>query len=114
MNLIEILNILNILKDKAYFEEDKNINIAQIIEDLKVISILNNINFDFFYSVLVDAMEKGEWVLLDDIQFAKAEIERLMSLLEEDPSLTIYESEESKIFRRNLRIKNKKKSIIIL
>ena len=105
MNFVELLKILKNLKDKKYFEENKNININQIIEDIQHISILNNINFDFFYSILVNAMEKGEWVLLDDIQFAKAEIERLMSLLEEEPTLTVYESEKSKIFMRNLRIK---------
>ena len=36
-------------------------------------------------------MEKGEWILLEDIHYAKDEIERLMSLLEENPTLTVYE-----------------------
>ena len=50
-------------------------------------------NFDFKLSVLVNVMERGDWILLDDINFAPQEIEGLMSLLEEEPTLNIYESD---------------------
>jgi hypothetical protein len=37
-------------------------------------------------------MRQGGWILLDGVEAAPHEVERLMSLLEENPTLSIYES----------------------
>ena len=53
-------------------------------------------------------MKEGDWILLDDINFAPQEIERLMSLLEEEPSLMIYENDPPLFFTKDkTKIKNK-------
>jgi len=97
---MDVNGLKNILQN-IVFEKNKNIDIDSLKKELDNISILNNINFDFIYSTLINAMKNGEWVLLDDIHFAKAEIERLMSLLEEEPELTIYEKEDNIIFKKS-------------
>ena len=98
---MDIPRLLEILKQ---FDGNKEPKINSVKKILEKNTILKNINFDFIYSFLINAMKYGEWVLLDDIHFAKAEIERLMSLLEEEPTLVIYENEQNKIF---IKPKNK-------
>ena len=97
---MDVNGLKNILKNIVP-EKNKDIDIDSIKKELDNLSILNNINFDFIYSTLINAMKDGEWVLLDDYHFAKAEIERLMSLLEEEPELTIYEKEDNIIFKKS-------------
>ena len=104
MNLI-LINILNEIKEQKIGDVD----IKLLKEELDKLKFFENIDFDFIYSILINAMKNGEWVLLDDIHFAKAEIERLMSLLEEEPTLTIYEDKKNVIYKkRNEETKIKK------
>ncbi|MFH0790155.1 MAG: AAA family ATPase, partial [Candidatus Omnitrophota bacterium] len=50
--------------------------------------------FQWVYGKLVDAMEKGYWILLDELNLAEPEIlERINSLLDDDGSLVITELE---------------------
>ena len=59
-------------------------------------------------------MKEGDWVLLDDINFAPEEIEGLMPLLEEDPTLTIYENDPVLFFTKDkTKIKDDKKDFEI-
>ena len=52
----------------------------------------NSLNFVFVESEFVSAIKNGYWVLLDNVSSAPQEvIERINSLLEEKPSLNIYE-----------------------
>ncbi|CAF4386859.1 unnamed protein product, partial [Didymodactylos carnosus] len=47
------------------------------------------------------AMERGDWILLDNINCARGDvIERLNSLAEAEPTLTLYESATSQEYRR--------------
>jgi len=69
---------------------------------LKHFSTLSCTSFEFKKSLLINAMENGEWVLLDDVNYAPQEIERLMSLLEENSSLTIYEQNPPVIYSRDI------------
>jgi hypothetical protein len=48
-------------------------------------------NFVFKEGPLLKMMRQGGWVLLDAVDSAPHEVERLMSLLEEDPTLAVYE-----------------------
>ena len=79
MNKPEILkfindeNKINIINDDTISSKIKNFK-----KELNNLSIIENINFEFNHSELLDAMEKGDWVLLDDINFAPQEIERLI------------------------------------
>lgn len=51
-----------------------------------------DIGFVFVESDLVRALRRGDWILLDNINSAPPEqIERLNSLLEEDPVINLYE-----------------------
>ena len=91
----KILNFIKNLNEEIINEENKKklieiIDNKKIIEDLEKLTGLN-MNFEFNKSVLLEAMEKGNWILLDDINLKPEEIERLMSLLEEDSKLSIYE-----------------------
>lgn len=43
-------------------------------------------------------MRSGGWILLDGVESAPHEVERLMSLLEEQPTLAIYEGVKPLIF----------------
>ena len=81
------------------FENDNRYRI--LIEKLYNYSKgIKGINFGFNLSILLKAMEEGEWILLDDINFAPSEIERLTSLLEEESTLTIYEDSPTKIYKK--------------
>ncbi|ORX59905.1 hypothetical protein BCR36DRAFT_408277 [Piromyces finnis] len=68
---------------------------------LEKYSTLSFTNFEFKKSLLLNAMEKGEWILIDDLNYAPQEIERLMPLLEESPSLTIFEQSPQIKYSRN-------------
>jgi MoxR-like ATPase len=48
-------------------------------------------NFVFKEGPLLKRVRQGGWVLLDGVDAAPHEVERLMSLLEEDPTLAVYE-----------------------
>ena len=107
-NSMEISKISEFLNNKKYsfkefakkieaLERKKN----ELELKLNNLTLINNINFGFNFSILINAMKNGEWVLLDDINFAPHEIERLMSLLEEEPTLTVYETEPTLIYKRN-------------
>ena len=110
MNKSKILDFIND-KNKINSGNIKENKIYSKIENLKKElnnqSITENIYFEFNHSVLLDAMEKGDWVLLDDINFAPQEIERLMSLLEEEPTLSIYENYEFNDNKNTLIYKKK-------
>jgi MoxR-like ATPase len=55
----------------------------------------------FSYSALVQAMQDGHWVLLDNIHLAPSEVvERLNSLAEEEPTLSIYETLPAEMWSR--------------
>lgn len=43
-------------------------------------------------------MKKGEWILFDGAENAPHILERLMSLLEEKPTLSVYEGERPMFF----------------
>ena len=83
-NLLEFLE-----KEKKNIPNENLVN--EIIEKLKKYNGFEKLTFNFQESILLKSMEKGEWILLEDIHYAKDEIERLMSLLEENPTLTVYE-----------------------
>ncbi|KAA6394275.1 MAG: putative Midasin, partial [Streblomastix strix] len=55
-------------------------------------------NFVFKEGILLRMMRQGGWVLLDGVESAPHEVERLMSLLEEEPTLAIYEGVRPLIF----------------
>ena len=58
--------------------------------------------FVFVESPLLDAMSTGKWVLFDNVNLAPQEvIERLNSLFEEDPSLTVYEDGKVRVLSRD-------------
>ena len=60
-------------------------------------------------------MKEGDSILLDDINYAPQEIEELISLLEEDPSLIIYENDPVLFFTKNkTKISNKEKNFEII
>ena len=86
----------------------------QIRFQLKSLNGIKITNFDFKLSALVKAMKEGDWVLLDDINFAPQEIEGLMSLLEEEPTLKIYENSPPLFFTKDkTRVKNKNSDYLI-
>ena len=71
-------------------------------------------HFDFKLSALVNAMKEGDWVLLDDINFSPQEIEGLMSLLEEEPTLKIYENDPVLFYTKDrTKIRNEKTDFLI-
>ena len=75
---------------------------------INTLSGIKKTHFNFQLSALVKAMKEGDWVLLDDINFAPQEIEGLMSLLEEEPTLKIYENDPPLFFTKDkTKIKNK-------
>ena len=90
---------LDILKLKSFLEREKdefcNYTVDIINESENIKNQLDNLigikktHFNFKLSALVNAMKEGNWVLLDDINFAPQEIEGLMSLLEEESTLLI-------------------------
>ena len=105
---METSKLNEFLKNEAdlgnFLKDDKNT--IEKVKELKIrlknnSNLINNINFGFNFSILINAMKNGDWILLDDINFAPQEIERLMSLLEEEPTLTIHENEPTLTYKRN-------------
>jgi midasin (ATPase involved in ribosome maturation) len=48
-------------------------------------------NFVFKEAPLLKMIRQGGWVLLDSVDSAPHEVEQLMSLLEENPTLSVYD-----------------------
>ena len=117
----ELLDISKILKFLDKEKEDfKNYPLEIVKEYRDVINELNNLiglkktKFNFKLSALVNAMKDGDWVLLDDINFAPQEIEGLMSLLEEEPTLKIYEHDPVYFYTKDkTKIRNKESDFLI-
>ncbi|CAF4763759.1 unnamed protein product, partial [Rotaria sp. Silwood1] len=65
--------------------------------------------FEFVESELVKAIREGWWILLDNINSAPPEVlERLNSLMEEKPMLSLYENSDGKVLRkRDKKLLNK-------
>jgi MoxR-like ATPase len=64
-------------------------------------------SFKFVESAMVTALRKGQWVLLDNCNLASPEIlERLNSLLEDVPSLGLYESGTEEVLERGKGLHN--------
>jgi MoxR-like ATPase len=58
-------------------------------------------SFEFVESELVQAIREGYWILLDNVNSAPPEvIERLNSLMEDDPILSLYEYSEGEVLTR--------------
>ena len=63
----------------------------------------NDLTFRFVESEFIEAIRQGHWVLLDNINSAPQEVvERLNSLIEEEPMLNLYEASEA----ANLTLEN--------
>ena len=119
--LFDISKIQNFLEEeKNGFLENPNYSSSmyhyylQIRQQLEDLSGIKKTHFNFNTSVLIKAMKKGDWILLDDINFAPQEIEGLMPLLEEDPTLTIYEHHPVLFYTKDkTKIKDKEKDFEI-
>ena len=118
--IFDIAKIQNYLqKETINFKFPYNYH-EKISEEIKdefeaIKTQLNNLtgikktHFDFKLSALVNAMKEGNWILLDDVNFAPQEIEGLMSLLEEEPTLKIYENDPVLFFTKDeTKIKDEK------
>ena len=98
---------VNFLNGKEKEDLDLQFEYNHIKEKINKLSGIKKTHFNFNLSALIKAMEKGEWILLDDINFAPQEIEGLMPLLEEEPTLTIYENDPVLFFTKDkTKIKN--------
>ncbi|CAF3456385.1 unnamed protein product, partial [Rotaria sp. Silwood2] len=75
----------------------------RIEDEFKLIKNLGEgLTFTFNKGPLIQGMERGDWILLDNINCARGDvIERLNSLAEADPTLTLYESAEAQEYSRN-------------
>ena len=77
------------------YEIDKLLRLANKLKEREKDS---SIAFTFVESDLVRAIEKGWWVLLDGVNSAPPEvIERLNSLLEDNPMLNLIEDSEGRV-----------------
>ena len=74
----------------------------QIEDEFKLVQTLGEgLTFVFNKGPLIQAMERGDWILLDNINCARGDvIERLNSLAEAEPTLTLYESVSAHQYRR--------------
>ncbi|CAF0790029.1 unnamed protein product [Adineta steineri] len=84
-------------------EIEKYLDILDQIEDeFKLVKNLGEgLTFTFNKGPLIQAMERGDWILFDNINCARGDvIERLNSLAEADPTLTLYESSEAQEYSR--------------
>ncbi|KAA6398497.1 MAG: putative midasin nuclear AAA ATPase [Streblomastix strix] len=73
-------------------------DIKQLIEKIINFQKQSARNFVFKEGILLRMMRSGGWILLDGVESAPHEVERLMSLLEEQPTLAIYEGVKPLIF----------------
>ncbi|CAF1638556.1 unnamed protein product, partial [Adineta ricciae] len=89
---------------QAIVEEiEKYLNTLDQVEDeFKLVKNLGEgLTFTFNKGPLIQAMERGDWILFDNINCARGDvIERLNSLAEADPTLTLYESSEAEQYSR--------------
>ena len=85
----EYKKIAEILNDQSIKIEGKDTLIKKLKQTNKL--SIHNLNLKFKKSFLLDAMENGYWILLDDTNLRPQELERLMSLLEEEPELNVFE-----------------------
>lgn len=77
---------------------DKLVHLASKLKEREQDS---SIAFSFVKSDLVNAVEEGWWVLLDGVNSAPPEvIERLNSLLEDNPMLNLIEDSEGKVLKQ--------------
>ena len=101
-------DIIGILKDQTIPNE--RIDLIKKLKENKL--NINNFNLKFKKSFLLDAMENGYWILLDDANLSPQELERLMSLLEEEPKLNVFEGNINyKKSKLNVFEENNKKKI---
>ena len=85
---------------------------SKLLNEIKTEKINNGASFVFIDSEFVTAIRMGYWVLLDNVNSATPEvIDRINSLLEEKPTLNIYEyhdgeelSREKKTIHKDFRI----------
>ncbi|CAF4758962.1 unnamed protein product, partial [Rotaria sp. Silwood1] len=82
--------------------------LEQVEDDYKLVQNLGEgLTFTFNKGPLIQAMERGDWILLDNINCARGDvIERLNSLAEAEPTLTLYESATSQQYSRGNGIHN--------
>ena len=76
--------------------------LEQVEDEFQLVQNLGEgLTFAFNKGPLIQAMERGDWILLDNINCARGDvIERLNSLAEADPTLTLYESASAHQYRR--------------
>ena len=102
LDISKIQNFLENERDDFYnYPLDILNEYGEIRAQLINLSGIKKTHFNFNLSVLIKAMIQGDWILLDDINFAPHEIEGLMSLLEEDPTLKIYENDPVLFFTKD-------------
>ena len=111
---IMLSRTLNIEKILSFLQKNnfpENSEIKGPIEELRRLYVgLSNLNIKvgFVKSILLKAMKNGDWVLLDDIHFAPDQIERIMSLLEENPTLRVNETKPILNFKKDTNNKEEK------
>ena len=95
------------LKNKGQASDDLKVIIDEINKLVRLASKLkeceqdSSIAFNFVKSDLVHAIENGWWVLLDGVNSAPPEvIERLNSLLEDNPMLSLIEDSGGKVLQQ--------------
>lgn len=99
--------------DKSCFNELRDLVDYQLINldqlNFKIKQILKiqtskskGVTFEFIEAQLLDAIKKGYWILLDNVNSAPPEIiERLNSLTEENPVLNVVEYSDGEMLTRN-------------
>ena len=77
-------------------------SIDQVEDDWRLVQKLGEgLTFTFTKGPLIQAMERGDWILLDNINCARGDvIERLNSLAEAEPTLNLYESSDGHQYKR--------------
>ena len=102
LNISKIQNFLENEKEDFYnYDLDIQNEYEEIRTQLINLSGIKKTHFNFNLSALIKAMIQGDWILLDDINFAPHEIEGLMPLLEEEPTLKIYENDPVLFFTKD-------------
>ncbi|CAF3665321.1 unnamed protein product [Rotaria sp. Silwood1] len=93
------LHLLSFITQLYYFQEKLGELRGNMLGNQEKIA------FEFVESEFVRAIREGWWVLLDNVNSAPSEvIERLNSLMEENPMLTLYENSEGKKLERGAGI----------
>jgi midasin (ATPase involved in ribosome maturation) len=115
LDISRIQTFLENEKEDFYSYSEDIVNEYEYIKaQLSNLIGIKKTHFNFKLSALVNAMKDGDWVLLDDINFAPQEIEGLMSLLEEEPTLKIYENDPVLFFTKDkLKIRNQDSDFLI-